>query len=160
MSDAHGGLLRRGRLDWPLALLLGMLCLAPAAHASLGEPYASIAADQSRMSASLKVTARTGYEVHEMTLPSGTAVREYVTGNGIVFAVAWSGPYLPDLRQTLGKYFADYSAEAQSKRGGHDHLVLNRSDLVIQSNGHMRSFAGRAYLIASVPAGVSVDELR
>ena len=160
MSDAHAGLLRRGGFYCPTALLFGMLCLAPAAHATLGEPYASIAADQSRMSASLKVTARAGYEVHEMTLPSGTALREYVTGNGLVFAVTWSGPYLPDLRQTLGKYFADYSAEAQSKRGGHNHLLLDRSDLVIQSNGHMRSFNGRAYLVASVPAGVSVDELQ
>ena len=49
--------------------------------------------------------------------PSGTTVREYVSSNGTVFAVAWQGPWLPDLRQMLGPYFDDYQRALQSTTG-------------------------------------------
>jgi hypothetical protein len=130
------------------------------AKAALGAPYASIEADQTALRASLKVTPHANYEVHELTLPSGTLVREYVTTSGIVFAVAWNGPAKPDLSELLGPYFADLNAAARTGRGGHNHLSLKRSDLVIQAGGHMRAFSGRAYLVAAVPAGVSIDDLR
>jgi hypothetical protein len=143
-----------------LLLLPAIFLGSPPAQATLGEHYVSIGADQTHMRASLKVTTRAGYEVHEMSLPSGTAVREYVTGNGVVFAIAWVGPSKPDLRQLLGRYFADYTAESPSNRGGRAHLHLERGDLVIQSSGHMRAFAGRAYLPRSLPADISTDELR
>jgi hypothetical protein len=128
--------------------------------AALGSPYASIEADQTALRASLKVTPHSSFEVHELTLPSGTLVREYVTTSGIVFAVAWNGSSKPNLSQLLGPYFADLSTAAQTSRGGHNRLYLSRSDLVIQAGGHMRAFFGRAYLVAAVPAGVATDELR
>lgn len=142
-------------------LLLAVAWLAmPPAHAALGEADASIAADRAHLRASLKISPRATYEVHELTLPSGTAVREYLAPGGIVFAVAWNGPSMPDLRQTLGNYFADYTAAARSNAGGHHHLGARRGDLVIQAHGHMRAFAGRVYLASAVPAGVAIDELR
>lgn len=150
-----------GKLTLVLCAGLATTALFPrAAKAALGAPYASIQADQEESHASLKVLAHTNYQVHELALPSGTLVREYVTTSGIVFAVAWNGPSKPNLSQLLGPYFADLSAAAQSGRGGHNHLDLTRSDLVIQAGGHMRAFSGRAYLVAAVPAGVSSDELR
>ncbi|MGA2778076.1 MAG: DUF2844 domain-containing protein [Steroidobacteraceae bacterium] len=138
----------------------GALLLPAVSQAALGGPYASIAADQTHMRASIKVTAQNAYEVHELTLPSGTVVREYVSSSGVVFAVAWNGPSLPDLRQMLGPYFADFTSEAQLRRGGLNHMNLNRSDLSIQSGGHMRAFVGRAVLPQAVPSGVSNSELR
>lgn len=129
-------------------------------QASLGGPYASIAADQAHMRASIQVTTQSAYEVHELSLPSGTMVREYVSASGVVFAVAWNGPALPDLRQTLGTYFADFTSAAQSNHGGLHHMSLNRSDLSIQAGGHMRAFSGRAVLLQAVPSGVSNNELR
>lgn len=144
-----------------LSLALVAAALFPAsAEAALGAPYASIDTDQTVLRASLKVTPHGNYQVHELTLPSGTLVREYVTTSGVVFAVAWNGPSKPNLSQLLGPYFADLSAAAQTSRVGHNHLDLTRSDLVIQAGGHMRAFSGRAYLVAAVPAGVSSDELR
>ena len=131
-----------------------------AAQAALGGRYASIAADQAQLHASIKMTAHSAYEVHELTLASGTTVREYVAASGIVFAVAWTGPSLPNLQQTLGTYFADYRSAAQSRRGGRNHLSLERSDLSIEAGGHMRAFFGRAVLVQAVPAGVSSNELR
>jgi hypothetical protein len=130
------------------------------ARAALGGDYASIAADQAYLQASLKVTARPLYEVHEMRLTTGTSVREYVAPGGTVFAIGWNGPAMPDLRQTLGANFADYVSAAQANRSGHHHLAVQRGDLVVQTTGHMRAFIGRAYLSSAVPAGVSIDELR
>jgi len=138
----------------------GALAASGAAQAALGGPYASIGADQAQLRASIKVTAHSAYELHELTLPSGTTLREYVAASGIVFAVAWTGPSLPDLRQTLGMYFADYTSAVQSRRGGRNHLSLKRSDLSIEAGGHMRAFFGRAVLVQAVPAGVSSNELR
>jgi Protein of unknown function (DUF2844) len=34
------------------------------------------------------------------------------------------------------------------------------SDLVVESEGHLRAYVGRGYLPALVPAGVSIGELR
>jgi len=39
-------------------------------------------------------------------------------------------------------------------------LSLTRSDLSIQSSGHMGAFSGRAVLPQALPVGVSADELR
>lgn len=146
---------------WLAALAsAGALLGTSIAHAALGAPYASVADDQAKMKASIQVTSGAAYQVHALTLPTGTVVREYVANGGEVFAVAWSGPVKPDLRQTLGDYFPSYVAAAKAKFGGHNHLFLSTPDLVIQSSGHMRAFSGRAYLVQAVPAGVSTDELR
>jgi len=149
-----------GTLAWGLAALVGVGLAPRAAHAALGAPYASIATDQSRLAASIKVTPRSSYEVHELTLASGTLVREYASNGGAVFAVAWNGPTMPNLQQALGGYFANYAAAATAKHGGHNHLTVQQDDLVIQAGGHMRAFTGRAYLPQAIPAGVSIDELR
>jgi Protein of unknown function (DUF2844) len=138
----------------------GAVLVPASSRAALGAPFASIAADQAQLRASVQVTTRPAYEVHELTLPSGTAVREFVASSGLVFAIAWNGPSMPDLRQLLGSYFADYTSAAQLRHGGHHHLSVSRSDLSIQSSGHMRAFSGRAVLLQALPAGVSADELR
>jgi len=143
----------------PFAYAGGLLC-APAAHAALGERYASVAADGVKMKASVQITPADAYQVHALTLPTGTVVREYVSAAGDVFAVSWSGPFKPDLRQTLGAYFSDYVAAAQSKFSGHNHVFIATPDLVIQSSGHMRAFSGRAYLVKALPVGVSTNELQ
>ncbi|HTD04666.1 DUF2844 domain-containing protein, partial [Undibacterium sp.] len=42
--------------------------------------------------------AGSNYSINESTLSSGTVVREYVASSGIVFAVSWTGPIMPDLQ--------------------------------------------------------------
>jgi hypothetical protein len=153
--------LRLGSLSAALACIGGGALFTPTpARAALGGPYASIAADSAQLRASIKVTAQSGYEVHALTLPSGTVVREYVTGNGTVFAIAWNGPSQPNLSTLLGTYFADFQNAAKTGHSGRNRLDLARSDLVVQAGGHMRAFFGRAYLVAAVPNGVATDELR
>jgi hypothetical protein len=144
-----------------------MPCIAAAA---LGEPEDSVQADGARLHATLKMTAHAQYRVHEMQLPSGTSVREFVAMSGTVFAVAWSGPAMPNLRQTFGRYFDTYVAAAKGRTAshlpaghtlaGHTQLQIRQDDLVVESGGHMRAFAGRAYLPQAVPAGVDIGDLR
>jgi hypothetical protein len=141
------------------AALSGLLA-AGAAHAALGAPYESIAADGARLHASIKIEAHSAFEVHELALPSGTHLRQYVTPAGLVFAVTWNGPAMPDLHQTLGTYFTDYTTAAQTNPNGHRHLHYATRDVVIESGGRMRAFFGRAYLVGALPPGVSAAELR
>jgi len=129
------------------------------ASAALGEPEASVTADVAQLKGSIKVTDRTSYRVHEIQLSSGTLVREFAGLDGKVFAIAWRGPTVPNLRQILGQYFDTYVAAAKAKHHGHTRLQIQQSDLVVQAGGHMRAFSGRAYLPQAVPGGVSVGDL-
>jgi hypothetical protein len=138
-----------------------MVALLPRlACAALGEPESSIAADVQHLKGSSKATLRSNYQVHEIRLPSGTVLREFATVGGNVFAVAWSGPAIPDLRQALGRYFDVYLTAAQAKQGRRRHLQIEQSEFVMQSSGHMRAFSGHAYLPKSLPSGTSADEIR
>lgn len=99
-------------------------------------------------------TADAVYTVTQSTLDSGTVVREYSDTAGKVFAVSWRGPSLPDLRTLLGDKFAVMTNSAGKRaQAGHSQLALDQSDVVLVSNGHMRSFAGHAWLPAALPAG-------
>lgn len=94
-------------------------------------------------------------------LESGTTVHEYVGANGAVFAVSWSGPYVPDLKELLGVHFDAMVEHAnKSARAGRSQLVLKRSDLVIVSGGHMGAFQGRAWLPAQLPAGFTPGDIK
>jgi hypothetical protein len=130
------------------------------AEAGLGQPESTVQADAVQLKGSIKATEHAGYRVQEIQLPSGTLVREFVGADGNVFAVAWNGPTVPNLRQTLGQYFGNFVTAAQAKHADHHHLQIQQSDLVVQAGGHMRAFSGRAYLPQAVPAGVSIGDLR
>ena len=87
----------------------------------------------------------------ERHLDSGTVLHEFVDAGGTVFAVSWSGPFLPDLRELLG---ASFSALQDSAAAGRTSaLSISRPDLVLVSAGHMRAFDGRAWLPTRLPAG-------
>ncbi len=136
------------------------------ATATLGEPEASVQADGAKFNASIKVTEHGSYRLHEIQLPSGTLLKEFVGADGKVFAVVWSGPRVPDLRQSMGRYFDEYAAAAagaaaaKTTRSDRNHLQIRTSNLVVQSSGHMRALSGRAYLTQAVPGGVSLGDIR
>src|SRR6185437_10272110 len=95
-----------GVRNWVLAGAALAAVLSPCiAGAALGESEASIQTDASQLRAAAKVTAHANYRLHEATLPSGTKLREFVGPDGKVFAVAWNGPTVPNLRQCFGHYF-------------------------------------------------------
>ena len=152
------------RLGTVLGAALGAVLLAGSvtlpAFAALGGDAASVDTDAAKMKGQARATAVAGYTVKEITLPSGTLVREYVSAEGKVFAVTWSGMSQPDLQQTLGTYFEQYKAAAAAPHAGHHHLTIHQPELVLSSGGHMRAWRGKAYVPALLPPNFSVDDIR
>jgi Protein of unknown function (DUF2844) len=140
--------------------MLGASCaLSFAAHATLGQNVSTVESDQTSLHAiAHTATTQNAYSVQSLTMPSGTQVREFVASNGTVFGVAWEGPTLPDLRALLGSSFNAYVAATATRRG--TPLAVSSSDLVVVSGGHLRAFAGHAYLPQAVPAGVDVGVIQ
>jgi hypothetical protein len=105
-------------------------------------------------------TATAVYTISQSTLDSGTIVREYTDTAGVVFAVSWKGPALPDLRTLLGDKFAVMTSNAAKRpKAGHSQLAVNQSDVVIVSNGHMRAFTGQAWIPSALPAGFDTSTI-
>lgn len=149
-----------GRLQLLVACALALVVLPHAARAALGESEATVSTDVQQLRGTDKATLRSTYRLHEIQLPSGSVLREFALPSGAVFAVAWSGPSLPNLRQALGNYFATYASAAKTPHSGHTHLQILNDGFILQSGGHMRAFSGRAYLPQAIPAGTSMDEIR
>ncbi len=139
-----------------------MLLWSLASFAALGGDVSSVHSDATHLRANLRVTPNAFYALHEIQTPTGTTVREYVSPAGRVFAVAWQGPWLPDLSQLLGPYFTQYQQAAQSpkQRLARAPISIHQSNLVVEQSGHMRSFVGRAYLIDQLPSGVTAESIR
>jgi len=130
------------------------------AAATLGEPEITVQSDVAQLRASIKTSEdRASYRIHEIQLPGGTLLREFVAPDGNVFAVAWNGPTKPDLRQALGKYFYAFVSAPRPKFADRRHLQIKQGDLVVQGGGHMRAFSGRAYLASAIPSGVNLGDL-
>ena len=97
----------------------------------------------------------------EKTLDSGTVVHEYLDVSGTVFAVSWSGPFLPNLKELLGAHFDTMVAHVNKTPGaGRSQLVMKRDDVVIISGGHMGSFEGKAWIPAKLPAGFQPADIK
>lgn len=147
-----------------LGTAIGLAFLASSfalpAFAALGGDATSVDNDVARMKGQARATAVAGYTVNEITLPSGTVVREYISAEGKVFAVTWKGMSKPDLQQTLGTYFEQYKAAAAAPHAGHHHLTIHQPELVLHSGGHMRAWTGRAYVPALLPPNFSVDDIK
>jgi len=145
------------------AVSILVFTLSCTAFAALGGDATSVQLDQSQMKGSLHSAQKATYAVHEITAPTGTVVREYVSPTGKVFGVAWQGPFVPDLQQLLGTYFDQYSKAAKSAKQAHvgrQPLFIQQPGLVVQTGGHMRSYTGRAYVPEMLPQGVIADAIR
>lgn len=147
---------------WRKGSLFALLLLSSLpALAALGRDAASIQDDQAHMRAALRIAhSESAYTVHEMKMPSGTLVREFVSAEGKVFGVAWEGPFLPDFRQILGDYFAPVMQTPRTDRHSRGPLVVNNSGVIFHSAGHMRSFSGRAYVPGLLPKGVDTGVIQ
>jgi len=146
-----------------VAIAGGCLVAASPSWGSLGGDASSIQADQMHMQGSRRITAAESYTVHEIQVADGTVVREYASPEGKVFAVAWHGPWPPDMRQLLGNYFEQYvqAAKAQSAaRMGRRPLMIEQPGLVVQHGGHPRAFSGKAYVPEMLPQGVRAEDLQ
>jgi hypothetical protein len=143
-----------------------VLFAAPAA-AVLGQPIQAsmAAASQAKVAAAVKRTQGlpAGVQVYEQASGDGGAIREYVSPQGVVFAVAWNTRFKPRLEDLLGSYHAGYAAaatEALKRPGIQRQSVLQAQDLVVRSTSHLGTFAGRAYVPSLVPLGFDAESAR
>jgi len=145
-----------------LALSAMSIFVANAAHANLGGNAASVVADQAELHGTLAAYSRPQFAIQEIATDSGMMLREYLTPAGVVFAICWSGPAPPDLEQLLGAAYADYvQALSQLNRSGSKRSVRLISDaLIVEQEGHLRAYVGRAILRGMLPEGVTVEQLR
>lgn len=102
------------------------------------------------------------YRIQESRTEAGTAVREYVGANGVVFCVAWDGPQMPNLPALFGDYYARYVDHLKQRReqGLRGPVRMQADALVVESGGRMRSFKGRAYVPSLLPANVDLETLQ
>ena len=145
------------RRQWLLAGALGCLLCASDAWAALAGDLASVQSDAQAFGALTSQTVMAAATVYTQTLPNGLVVRQYADSAGLVFAVAWEGPVLPDFGRLLGSYYPVYTlAVRQQKRG----VNFQTPELVIESGGMMRSFSGRALLPTRLPAAMVPLDIR
>jgi hypothetical protein len=124
--------------------LFGLLC-----HSASAELGSNWAVDSGQASAASPLAGATLFTQQRL---SGVTLRQYVNPAGLVFAVAWEGPVLPDFRSLLGAYFPRYT-EALRQQNRHVHILS--SDLIVDAGGMMRAFSGHAYLPAYLPPTLS-----
>lgn len=167
-ASLTAALLTAARSTVAQAILLLLATLACPAHAALGGAPTDLSnggvlrarqLGAVNAATSTNGTASAPYTVNETTLDSGTVVREYIGAGGAVFAISWSGPFMPDLRTLLAEHFGALTAAAAAQRG-RGQVRVDRSDLVIESGGHMRAWSGRAWLPAALPAGWNSEALQ
>jgi hypothetical protein len=151
---------RRMAAAWGIVLL----AMPGSASGSLGGDVSSVAVDRGRMNGVEEhVVAGRGCEVHEIRLPGGTLVREYLSEGGVVFAVTWRGPFRPSLQQLLGAYFDRFEQAARAEknqRRGRRPLAIERPEFVVHLAGHTRAFFGRAYVPSLIPQGFSAADIQ
>jgi len=145
-----------------LGILAAILAAVHVAQAALGESADSVMSDLNALSAMQGAAIiHTGYTVQEITSASVT-VREYISPSGVVFGIAWNGLIHPDLTPLLGSYAGEYhQALLKSPRKPGSRFSRVKTDvIVVEKWGHMRNLRGRAYVLALIPPGVIVDEIK
>lgn len=144
------------------AILIHLTAITPV-WAVLGQAKASVETDRAAMGGQVQSKLALGYSVETITV-AGMTVKEYVSSDGTVFAVAWSGTGVPNLRLLLGAYFDEYLdalTELQHKKPRlRRPLMLETANLVVERSGHMRNMWGRIFIPSRVPAMVSPKDIQ
>lgn len=136
---------------------------APSVWASLGQSAASVEADRAILNGQHERRSAAGYSV-ETIKAAGMEITEYVSSDGLVFAVVWKGTGNPDLKLLLGEYYEEYRNEVEAARSRSPRVrepFKMRSDrLVVERAGHSRSLWGRAYLPSHLPPGIKPEDIQ
>ena len=150
-----------------LGFVVATLAVSKVAHAELGGDRAGVQADGARIGSRVVSLAQANFMRHDLTRANGALVHEFTNASDQVFAVTWSGPGKPDLRSLLGRYFTPFQVAAQTAGGASARpmhglrrpLLLNQSDLQIQTSGHMGWFSGVAFIPSLAPSGFAITDL-
>lgn len=139
------------------AIVAALLCASADVRAELGGTMPSQAgstavAPQTLLNGALRLRT--------LTDAGNTTINEYATNSGQIIAYTWQGPTMPDLRALLGKYADSYrtGAAASAPEGNLHASRVVRPDVIVESGGPMRGYAGRAWLPAALPPGVTAGD--
>jgi hypothetical protein len=145
-----------------LFLLLAPAMLAPV-WAALGQSATTVERDRALMKGQRESRSGTGYSIDTITV-AGMQIKEYVSGEGVVFAVVWRGTGTPDLKLLLGEYFDAYRQEVTEARRRTPRVrapfKMKSDRLVVERAGHSRALWGRAYLPSHLPPGITPEDLQ
>jgi hypothetical protein len=155
--------LRRVRVFCPWLFAVTLLLVgqyAPEAGAALGDDASAIVAEQARLGASLQMFQRTKYAIHELGMPTGTRLRQFVGESGKVFAVSWSGGWRPNLRDIMGAHYDRFIAGTRGRRATRGIVRIELPGMVVVMGGRQRAFFGQVTLTDMLPAGLAPEDLR
>jgi Protein of unknown function (DUF2844) len=131
--------------------------------AALGQPEATVEGDRAMMKGQRQRGSGTGFSIDTITV-SGMEIKEYVSPDGVVFAVVWEGTGVPDLKLLLGEYYEEYREGLSTARNRRPRVRepfrLKSDRLVVERAGHSRSLWGRAYLPTHLPPGIRPEDIR
>jgi hypothetical protein len=131
------------------------------AQAALGATQSASEASIKRIGTRSYVIERHGHTVLEIVMPDGSLVQEFVSRDGVVFAVRWHTQLKPNFAKLLGTSHPAYvSALRSSLRPGiQRHFRHEGADLVIKSNSHLNVFSGLAYRRSLLPPGITPAQI-
>ena len=142
---------------------LMLLLLQPhVSWAVLGGSAATVAQDGQPVIANGHQLAQQiqGVQQQSVLTAENVTVTEY-SAQGIVFAIRWSGPVMPDLSHLLGIYFSQYTAKMPLPAAAirNKPIAIVTPNLAVHASGHMRAFSGSAYAPGLAPAGLNLNTL-
>jgi hypothetical protein len=146
-----------------VAILLIHLTAATSVWAALGQSADSVERDRAAMGGQAQRNPGKGYSIETITV-AGMTVREYVSSDGIVFAVTWKGTGAADLSLLFGSYIDEYreglmALETRKPRIRRP-MVLRTAHLVVERAGHARSMWGRAFIPVLLPATITPEDIQ
>jgi hypothetical protein len=155
---------RRNKLGHAARIIVALVLSLPPAlsFAGLGQDQSSVSLDRRRMDARQHITTGVQYSLHEIQAADGSRVRQYVSANGMVFAVSWHTLQKPDLSALLGSSYPSYaqSAQAAARRTGIQRQFRHEDlDLVLRSSAHLNVFSGFAFRRSMLPRGLDLHTL-
>ena len=130
---------------------------------ALGQSATTVEDDRAKLKGQRHRRGGTGYSVDTITA-AGMEINEYVSSDGVVFAVVWKGTGVPDLKLLLGEYFDEYREEVAAARSRtprvREPFKMKSDRLVVERAGHSRSLWGRAYLPSQLPPGIRPEDIQ
>jgi len=145
--------------------ILGWIAWAlftPQAWAVLGQAPTTYPSNTASTHSSSPLAATELFTMTAVTLASGVVIKEFTRADGLVFAVSWRGPVLPDLAPLLGTYFAAFklaSHETQQSGGRGSPVSVDQDGLVVKSSGRRPNFFGYAYLPRLTPPNLQIKDV-
>ncbi len=135
-----------------LAILFMLMMATTPAWAALGSNVASVDADVQAFNGQHTLVAKTGFNLHQITMQDGSVINEYVSPAGTVFGVSWRGHRIPNFHQLLGTYLTNMQQGQRTNVIPRRAVTIQGTDFMLTSFGRMMNYQGRAWVPSLIPS--------